>query len=114
MAADPAWRIPMIRPLLPRTCAAWIAAVASIWIAAYAHAANENWTQIVTPSGPDAVADLSGAFDPISSRMIVFGGQTPLAQTWALTPWGTPHWDPLITALSPQPRHGASMVYDPV
>ena len=82
-----------------------------------------EWTEI-KPSGaaPEARWGHSMAFDPVSGRAILFGGQAAdiqiaagsaghlLGDTWAYDP-DSGRWSP-IPASGPPPRSGGALVYD--
>ena len=68
-------------------------------------AGSPRWEQL-TVSGPRPAARWSAAygFDPVRSRLVIFGGQTgpdatgtSLGDTWALSFDGTPRWTELAT-----------------
>ena len=99
-------------PAPPRTRAAWIAVVAVALCVSPARAANETWVPL--PLGPTGRAECCTAFDPVSGRMIMFGGYGGINETWSLTMAPTPQWAWHPTATSPTGRHGSAMVYDPV
>ncbi len=70
------------------------------------------WCQPVTLESHAAI------YDPVSKRMIVFGGLAegqPTDSTWQLTLGRSPAWSTLVTAGPlPSARFGHSAVYDPV
>ncbi len=82
-----------------------------------------SWIQEL-PKGasgsPPATAAASAVYDPLSNRMIVFGGQvngTSSAQLWILknaNGWlGSPSWYQPDVASGPSPRQNHQAVYDP-
>ena len=86
-----------------------------------------TWSTLSPGGGPPS--DRQGQvaiYDPISDRMIIFGGQwypdyydsspaRPLGDLWALSLTGTPTWTVLAsTGLSPDPRCYLCAIYDPV
>lgn len=65
------------------------------------------------PGGPGARLGAAAAFDPVSERIVVFGGYSNAQHrddTWLFTP-GSSVWAP-VAGTGPSPREGASMVYD--
>jgi hypothetical protein len=86
-----------------------------------------QWTQLpAAGTKPSPRGDPSGAYDPSSNRLILFGGctgadssncRTLLGDTWILTNanglGGTPQWSQLATVGSVQSRVSQSAVYDP-
>jgi hypothetical protein len=84
-----------------------------------------EWTQ-VAPAGPppDARAAHSAIYDPVSSRMIVFGGYVGYAgigdtgftnDVWTCSLAGSPVWTEIIPAgTSATARHAHTAIYDPV
>ena len=76
------------------------------------------WSEL-TPAGtaPEPREYHAAVYDPVSERMVVFGGlgSSYLGDAWALSLTGPPQWSPLTTA-GPQPggRSGPSGLYDPV
>jgi len=89
-----------------------------VWARDYG--AQEHWESIA-PSGtpPAPRSGPMAAMDPVSRRMIIFGGEhdtSPFedADTWALALTPAPAWVPMATA-GPHPaaRTDGAMVYDP-
>ncbi len=76
-----------------------------------------HWTQLA-PQGaaPEPRTQHCAVFDPVSNRMIVFGGRGSsgyLADTWELSLNGQPVWSQMTPAGSPPgARHSASAAYD--
>ncbi len=77
-----------------------------------------EWSQmqpIGTP--PDPRSGHTAAYDPIHSRMLVFGGTgTSLhSDVWELSLLGRPCWKQVIAqGVSPAKRYGHSAIYDPI
>ncbi len=78
------------------------------------------WTQLTPTGTPPAARYGDGAvYDPVRSRMVVFGG-TPggaaaYSDTWALSLAGSPGWTQLTpTGTPPAARAFAAAAYDPV
>jgi hypothetical protein len=80
-----------------------------------------SWTQL-SPAGtpPAARYGQSAAVDPVSHRMIVFGGSnwsSALNDTWILTnadgQHGQPAWVPVVTASMPPAASYSNGMYDP-
>ncbi len=72
------------------------------------------WTRVSGPQ-PSARNLMSGAYDPIHQRMIIFGGWTGvgyLSDTWSLSLAGTPSWTRLSTSTAPSPRREYALAYD--
>lgn len=73
-----------------------------------------DWSAL--PGGspaPSARASHVAAYDPVSDRMIVFGGAEMLNDTWAWS-FGSGTWQNLAPSGSPPWRKDASAIYDPV
>jgi len=73
-----------------------------------------TWTQIATTPHPSPRAENAHlVYDPLGSRMLLFGGTdfctTALNDTWQYIA-GT--WTQISTPTAPQGRHGHDMVYD--
>jgi hypothetical protein len=74
----------------------------------------------ITPAGPGPAArtDASSVFDPIRSRMVVFGGRNPssaMNDLWALGLGLNPSWSPLAPGgPTPGPSSDHTATYDPV
>lgn len=89
---------------------------------------NEVWELTFSPlvwnpitpasSGPSARDRLTGIYDPVNDRMVVFGGRDgPLHWTndvWGLSLGGTPGWLDITPSggSAPAPRWGYSAIYD--
>ena len=73
-----------------------------------------SWQQMFGP-GPSPRYGHVLAYDPVSSRTILFGGLTPpntvLAETWA---WNGATWTQLQPATTPPPRAFGALAADPV
>ncbi len=82
-----------------------------------------EWALIATPSAPPARFGHSAAYEPVSRRMLVFGGTTAgveadlnfvFADAWMLTEAGAPgpDWQRLTpSGIAPTPRFDATVVY---
>ena len=71
-----------------------------------------TWKQIVTPTSPPAREYPAMAYDPVSMRVILFGGLGTagnLNDTWAFD--GTT-WTEIQTTVAPPVRNGATMAFD--
>jgi len=79
----------------------------------------QNWVQIAS-GGPMARSGPASAYDPVSGKVLIFGGYqvSPsgltfyLADTWAFD--GTTWAQAGVKAAGPSPRTGAAMAYDAV
>ena len=74
------------------------------------HAAN--WKQLFPGASPAARSYCAMAYDPVSKKVILFGGQGAAANlndTWAFD--GTT-WTQIATPSAPPPRNGATMGFD--
>jgi len=72
------------------------------------------WTQMSPATSPPMLGWSAGAYDPISDRVITFGGTDGNAisdETWA---WDGSDWTQLNPATSPPARYVHGMAYDPV
>src|SRR5262249_52579973 len=81
-------------------------------------AGTPTWSAL-SPSGasPSARHGHSAIYDPVRSRMIVFGGFDGAEENdvWALNLTGSPAWTPLSpTGTPPSGRERHSAIYDPV
>jgi len=99
----------------------------NVWVLSNANSVNgtPTWTQLVTTGGPPVPRVFhSAVYDPLSNRMIVFGGNncsesggTYYNDVWVLSNanglGGTPAWTQLSPAGGPSVRQGAATVYDP-
>jgi hypothetical protein len=80
-------------------------------------AGTPSWTQLA-PSGapPSARANQTAIYDPLRSRMVVFGGRDAIFEqndAWSLSMAGSPTWMQLAPAgLLPIPRARHSAIYD--
>ncbi|MEO7867487.1 MAG: hypothetical protein ABIU54_07600, partial [Candidatus Eisenbacteria bacterium] len=71
------------------------------------------WTLIAfAGQQPSVRKDHVAIYDPVSDRMLTFGGNSGLADTWQLTLSGTPEWTPIGTAAPPPGRALHSAIYD--
>jgi hypothetical protein len=74
------------------------------------------WSEL-TPTGipPAGRRSPTAIYDPVSDRMVVFGGIGGPNDTWALSLAGSPAWSELIPAGSPpSARYDHTAIYDPV
>ncbi len=81
---------------------------------AAADAAAPRWTQLSPRTHPTPRGGHAAAYDPLSQRLIVFGGlagATQLADTWA---WDGTNWSAVATTGAPPPRTRAAFAYDEV
>src|SRR5580704_15073243 len=71
-----------------------------------------SWTQLSPATSPSARAYPSMAYDPVSKKIILFGGFSAkgyLNDTWSFD--GT-NWTHLSTSSAPPVRTNASMIFD--
>ncbi len=73
-----------------------------------------SWRKLDVVS-PTPRGHAAAAYDPVRRRIVVFGGNleglaTIRADTWE---FGETFWEPVSSALTPEARYGASMVYQP-
>ena len=76
------------------------------------HAATYSWTKLNTAQSLPSRAGFATAYDPISKKVVVFGGYNAtnqLNETWTFD--GTT-WTQVQTATAPPPRSSAAMAYD--
>jgi hypothetical protein len=76
-----------------------------------------TWTRLLPGGGPDARWGHSAVYDPIDSRMIVFGGtgiNGNKDDTWILQLWPSPFWQLVYYAPRPPPRREHAAAYDAV
>src|SRR6185369_12389899 len=84
--------------------------------------ANNTWTQLSPTNSPHAQAYGSAVYDPLRSRMVLFGGYYYEAgayyyqnATLALPLGTTPAWTTLVpSGTKPSPRRGHSGIYDSI
>jgi cysteine-rich repeat protein len=78
-----------------------------------------RWQQVYSPTGPSARVTPAMAFDPVRHRVVLFGGNDPiakmdLADTWE---WDGTSWtlavDPAMTTQHPSARPNAAAFFDP-
>jgi len=91
-------------------------ALAGLGALAPARASNPatDWQLAQPPVKPPRFAGMASAFDPVSNRLLAFGGydaQKYLADTWA---FDGQTWAKLVTPVAPPARAGASMAFDSV
>ena len=113
----------MFHPLAhaSRWSAPLLLAVALAFAAQSAHAtANGTWVQI-GGSGPPARSGHSAVYDPVRTRMLVFGGKASNGQLlndlWSLSlspDCSTPTWTQITTTGAPAGREGHQAIYDAV
>ena len=71
-----------------------------------------NWKKLSTATTPPARSYCAMAYDPVSKKVVLFGGLGKtgnLNDTWAFD--GT-NWTQLRTAVAPKVRNGATMAFD--
>jgi hypothetical protein len=71
-----------------------------------------NWKKLSTATTPPARSYCAMAYDPVSKKVVLFGGMGKtgnLNDTWAFD--GT-NWTQLRTAVAPKVRNGATMAFD--
>jgi hypothetical protein len=77
-----------------------------------------TWFQTTVSGGPSSRTNTTAIFDPVRSRLMLFGGQgssVDLGDAWALSLSGTPAWSSVtLSGDAPGPRHQSASVYDPV
>src|SRR6478672_2030733 len=75
-----------------------------------------TWTQFATPQLVESVESGASVYDPVRSRIIMFGGygtSLPQNHVWTLSLSGPARWTQLSPLGTPPPgRYGHSMVYD--
>jgi N-acetylneuraminic acid mutarotase len=76
---------------------------------------TSSWTQMEPPEAPGIGNYHAMAYDPVSDRMILFGGagpgDRPYGETWAYD-YNTDAWTNLEPKISPPARYYSDMVYD--
>ena len=72
-----------------------------------------TWTQLQPATAFPARADFSAAYDPVSKKVIAFGGYDANGQAYADT-WifDGNTWQQITTTTAPSARFGAAMAYD--
>jgi hypothetical protein len=74
---------------------------------------GEGWTQHQPPLSPDARASAASTYDPVTRRVLLFGGTTredrELNDFWA---WDGAHWSAIAQASAPFARQGSALVWD--
>src|ERR1700746_285965 len=96
--------------------AAAVAALFVLLIPGASFAADQSaltWTQLQPATAFPARAGFASAYDPVSKKVIAFGGYDASGQlyndTWT---FDGNTWQTIATATSPSPRFGAAMAYD--
>jgi hypothetical protein len=72
------------------------------------------WLRIILPESPSPRADAAMAYDPISKKIVLFGGfdaTSQLNDTWI---WDGAQWTQINTPVAPSGRAGAGMAFDRV
>ncbi|HYM77144.1 MAG TPA: kelch repeat-containing protein [Candidatus Dormibacteraeota bacterium] len=75
-------------------------------------AQTSGWQRLTTTTAPSARMSPAMAYDPVSQRLVLFGGAgltQNLNDTWTFD--GTT-WTEMVTPVAPPVRNGASMAYD--
>jgi hypothetical protein len=75
-------------------------------------ASAPTWTKIATAKSPPKRASFAMAYDPVSSKVVLFGGYGPsgyFADTWTFD--GT-SWVKQSPSAAPAPRAGSAMTFD--
>jgi hypothetical protein len=91
--------------------AAW---AATLLIGGVVPAAAADWSPVLTKTNPAARGGHSAAYDPVSGKIVLFGGTNKsgfLADTWT---FDGASWTKLATRTSPPKRADAGMAYDEV
>jgi hypothetical protein len=91
--------------------------VADVWTLSLSSPAA--WTQLApTGTAPHGRTDCTAIYDPVRTRMVVFGGRDGSLEyndVWALSLAGTPTWTRLSPIITPPiPGSGDCAIYDPV
>jgi hypothetical protein len=96
--------------LLTLTAALALAAMLSVLTYA-ADPSSATWTKLSPSTSPTPRTFAAMAYDPVSKKMVLFGGlaQTYLNDTWTFD--GT-KWTHEKTPVGPSPRTGSSMAFD--
>ena len=71
-----------------------------------------TWKKLRLPGGPATRASFASAYDPISKKVVVFGGYNAnglLNETWT---FDGAAWQQVKTSVAPSARRSASMAYD--
>src|SRR5215472_1848028 len=95
------------------------AVLVTVWFALSTYALSADtptvsWAQLSPSTLPTARSNAAAAYDPISKRIVVFGGlssQGYLSETWTFD--GT-NWAKVNTSSAPPVRSNASMAFDKV
>src|SRR5262245_5601777 len=77
-----------------------------------ADAPNSTWTEVTPSNGLPARAFFATAYDPVSRKVVVFGGSDASGQlndTWI---YDGNSWIQVPTPVAPGPRAAAAMAYD--
>ncbi len=72
-----------------------------------------TWTKLSSENAPPARYSASMEYDPVSGKVVLFGGYSTaglLADTWL---WDGTEWTELSTDMAPNPRYMASLAIDP-
>jgi hypothetical protein len=87
-------------------------AAVTVLLATMANASSLAWVKITPAQSPSARAGFAMAYDPVSRKIVLFGGSNAtnyFGDTWTFD--GTT-WTREITQVSPSPRASAMLAYD--
>lgn len=77
-------------------------------------ASNPTWLRIILDNAPTPRCDGAMAYDPVSKKLVLFGGfdaTHQLGDTWV---FDGAKWTDVTTAVAPTPRASATMAFDSV
>src|SRR5437868_2193958 len=74
--------------------------------------ATVSWSKISPTQGLPARAFFATAYDPISKKVVVFGGANATSQLNETWTFDGKTWTQVQTSVSPGPRSAAAMAYD--
>jgi len=103
-------KTPPVRLLCAVTVLLVVAALSSFAVAGDARSAT--WVQLNPATSPSPRAVSAMAYDPVSKKVVMFGGfndTTYLNDTWT---WDGTTWTQENTPVAPSPRTSAMMAYD--
>jgi M6 family metalloprotease-like protein len=68
-----------------------------------------DWTELHPQTNPGERANHSMAYNPVSQKIVLFGGNANEADTWE---WDGTNWSKKAVAIAPASRDSAAMAYD--
>jgi len=105
--------LPVRRSLVGRALATVaLSALMTFALSPFAHTQTLTWTKLNPANGLPARAGFASAYDPVSKKIVVFGGHNDVQQfndTWT---FDGKTWTQVSTTIAPSARSATSMAYD--